>query len=461
MSAMPAGSPGSPDGVHAVPAEVEPDDAVSAGAAVPVDWSRLPDAVRGRLADLAATALGGMPPGEVPVPLRRFARFTQAKRAKLAGPALMDELEGSPVFRTAVVAWWDEHRPGELVPASDDPLTAAAAAVLRGHASAGEAVAAAARRGDVVELRAERDEALSRVDKLTVELERLRSELTEARAQARTAGDHRDAEYQQLRRRVSEQGARLRAALDARTAGEQAVEDLRRVADAELAAARAERDREHARAEAERRRADRAGAEVAAARQAAREARQADEVRLALLVDTLGGAVAGLRRELALGGGAGPRPGDLVVGAGQGRVGAAIDSVAGLDALLAVPTVHLVVDGYNVSKTGYPELPLADQRSRLVGQLAALAARTSVEVTVVFDGAGVVAAPPRGSRGVRVLFSDPGVLADDVIRSLVAAEPQGRPVAVATSDRAVVDSVRRRGAYSVPSAVLVRRLVRP
>ena len=141
--------------------------------------------------------------------------------------------------------------------------------------------------------------------------------------------------------------------------------------------------------------------------------------------------------------------------------GAAIDGLAGLDALLAVPTVHLVVDGYNVSKTGYPELPLADQRARLVGQLAALAARTGVEVTVVFDGAGVVAAPPRGSRGLRVLFSDPGVLADDVIRSLVGAEPQGRPVVVATSDRAVVGSVRAHGAYSVPSALLLKRLMRP
>ncbi len=53
------------------------------------------------------------------------------------------------------------------------------------------------------------------------------------------------------------------------------------------------------------------------------------------------------------------------------RGGTAVGSVAALDALLAVPSLHLVVDGYNVSKTGYPELPLADQRSRLVGQLGA------------------------------------------------------------------------------------------
>jgi predicted RNA-binding protein with PIN domain len=136
------------------------------------------------------------------------------------------------------------------------------------------------------------------------------------------------------------------------------------------------------------------------------------------------------------------------------------DGRAALDALLAVPSTHLIVDGYNVSKTGYPELPLADQRTRLVGQLAALAAQTAVEITVVFDGAGVTTAPTRGSRGVRVLFSDAGVLADDVIRELVAVEPAGRPLVVATSDKAVVASVRRGGAHTVASAVLLGRLVR-
>jgi len=422
-------------------------------------WGRLPDAVRARLAEVAATAVGGLPVADLPVQLRRLARFTPAKRAKLGAAALTAELAASLAFRAAVVAWWHEHRPGELTAAADDPLTAAASSVLLGDAGAPGAVAEAARRGAAAELRAERDAALSRVDKLTVELERLRGELGEARERARSAGEHREAEYQQLRRRVSEQGARLRAAVDARAAAEGAADEPLRVAEAALVAARAERDREHARAESERYRADRAAAEVAASRRATREARQADEVRLALLVDTLGGAVAGLRRELDLGGG-GPRPADLVAGAQSARTGTTLDGLAALDALLVVPTVHLVVDGYNVSKTGYPDLPLADQRARLVGQLAALAARTGVEITVVFDGAGVVTAPVRGSRGVRVLFSDLGVQADDVIRALVAAEPEGRPVAVATSDRAVVESVRRRGAYAVSSAVLLGRLAR-
>jgi predicted RNA-binding protein with PIN domain len=181
---------------------------------------------------------------------------------------------------------------------------------------------------------------------------------------------------------------------------------------------------------------------------------------LALLVDTLDGAVTGLRRELALGG-SGPRPADLVRGAteAQGAV-SRVEDPAALERLLGLPSVHLVVDGYNVTKTGYPELSLSDQRDRLIRQLAALAARTSAEVTLVFDGAGVVAVPTTAPRGVRVLFSDPGVLADDVIRALVTAEPEGRPVVVVTSDRAVADSVRRRGAHPVPSAVLLARLGR-
>ncbi|MCW0213275.1 MAG: NYN domain-containing protein [Pseudonocardia sp.] len=451
---------GSAPGEPAAPDAGVPDagvpDAVPGGDAAP-DWDVLPDPVRARLAEVASAALGGLSATDVPAGLRRFAKFTAAKRARLGGSALVAELRDSSPFRAAVVAWWDENRPGELAAGPDEPLTAAAAAVLTGAPDAGTLVAAVARRGETAELRAERDEALSRADKLTVELERMRAELAEAREQTRTALAERETEYQKLRRKVSEQGTALRAAAEARSAAERTIALLRSGADERLAEIVAERDRERERAEHEHRRATRAQTEVAAARQAAKEARQGDEVRLGLLLDTLGGAVNGLRRELSLGGG-GPRPADLVRGAGVARSGAPVDNLAALDALLALPAVHLVVDGYNVSKTGYPELTLADQRTRLVGQLGALAARTGVEVTVVFDGAAVVSAPTRGTRGVRVLFSDPGVIADDVIRALVAAEPEGRPVLVATSDRAVVASVRRSGAHALPSSVLLGRL---
>jgi predicted RNA-binding protein with PIN domain len=122
--------------------------------------------------------------------------------------------------------------------------------------------------------------------------------------------------------------------------------------------------------------------------------------------------------------------------------------------------VHLVVDGYNVTKSGYGDLPLDAQRSRLVRGLGALAARTGAEVTCVFDGAARPPVMPPAPRGLRVLFSAAGELADDLIRRLVAAEPPGRPVVVVSSDREVAEDVRRAGAYPVDSVLLLRRLDR-
>jgi predicted RNA-binding protein with PIN domain len=119
-----------------------------------------------------------------------------------------------------------------------------------------------------------------------------------------------------------------------------------------------------------------------------------------------------------------------------------------------LPGAHLIVDGYNVTKTGYPELSLSDQRDRLIRSLAALAARTSAEVTVVFDGAAVATARPPG-RGIRVLFSAAGVIADHVIRDLVRAEPAGRVVIVVSSDREVAETAARDGARTAPSAALL------
>jgi len=428
-------------------------------------WTELPEPVRARLAEVASVAVGELPPAEVPASLRRLAKFTPSKRARLGARVLLGELQDSTAFRAAVLAWWDEHRPGELTGPDADPVGGVTGAVLAGSPDLDERLGMVAERAEVVTLRAQLDAALARVEKLGGELERLRAELAESRSGARESDRDRDDELDRLRRRYREQGSRLREAEDGTRAAERALAELRERGAAELAAALADRDRARERASAERARAARATDEVTGARQAAREARQADEVRLELLVDTLAGAVSGLRRELALGsgggGGGGPRPADLVGGVRvPGRGGARISDAGGLDRLLTLPSVHLIVDGYNVSKTGYPELTLFDQRNRLIGALGALAARTGAEVTVVFDGAAVVAGPMRHPRGVRVLFSEPGVLADDVIRELVAAEPAGRPLLVATSDRAVADSVRRGGAHPLPSPVLLDLLGR-
>jgi predicted RNA-binding protein with PIN domain len=129
--------------------------------------------------------------------------------------------------------------------------------------------------------------------------------------------------------------------------------------------------------------------------------------------------------------------------------------------LLALPQVHLVVDGYNVTKTAWPNSPLHSQRQRLVTALGALVAQRRVEVTVVFDGAElsgpVQLTPPRG---VRVRFSPAGVIADEVIRQLVRAEPPGRPIVVVSSDREVAESIVQLGARALSAASLIARIAR-
>ncbi|MFI5609732.1 NYN domain-containing protein [Amycolatopsis sp. NPDC051903] len=434
--------------------------AADAAAPEPASWVSLPDAVRERIAELAAAAVAKLPAADVPRQLRPVAKFAPAKRAKLGGTALLASLGDSAQFRTAVIEWLREHRTDALDPNAADSVYAAAAAVLLGESGAAGRVRLVAKNAEETALRAERDAALARNQKLEADLAEVRAELESVRGAVAAARGEREAEVDKLLRRLREQGVQLRQAKDA---AEQARAEVARGGTAkaeEVEALTAQLDRERRRVTAERTRAERAVADAEIARQSAREAREADEVRLALLVDTIEGAVGGLRRELALGD-RGARPADMVRGATSGLgPGGRVQDVVALDRYLALPGVHLIVDGYNVTKTGYPELALADQRDRLVHQLSALAARTAAEVTVVFDGAGVLSVPASVPRGVRVLFSDRGVLADDVIRSLVAAEPKGRPMVVATSDRAVADSVRAAGAHSAPSAVLVSRLSR-
>jgi predicted RNA-binding protein with PIN domain len=114
-----------------------------------------------------------------------------------------------------------------------------------------------------------------------------------------------------------------------------------------------------------------------------------------------------------------------------------------------------------VTKTAWPNSSLEAQRIRLLSALAPLVARTGAETTVVFDGADAdarrsMAAP----RGVKVLFSPRGVIADDVIRELVAEEPPGRVVVVVTSDRELAGDVGRAGVRPIGSDALIGLLGR-
>ena len=442
-----------------------PDDL---GAASEPGWQGpLPEAVRLRVVALASEALGAISEEDVSSALRRFRRWAPTRRTKLAATPLAAAVEHDVLFRQRVATRLKAASPdlaealasGTAPPAADPVEVAAAAYVLRTPGWEGLLAAAGADLARAATA-AESSRSAESVTKLEESLAALRAQSRDELSRLRDELDAARAETAAVRRELrAEKGARRRAESAASSAAE-------RAATAGDAAATTVSGAE---AELRRVRARLSDAEAAleAARRATREGRSLGDARLRLLLDTVVEAATGLRRELAL-----PpstiRPGDLVEGAQAGSVleGAAerallSDDPALLDQLLGLPQVHLVVDGYNVTMAGYPDLPLEAQRVRLVNGLAALAARSGAEVTCCFDGATVAGrVPAMSGRGVRVLFSKPGEIADELIRRLVREEPPGRPVVVVSSDREVADGVRRSGARPVSSAALVRRLDR-
>ncbi|KUL39204.1 NYN domain-containing protein [Streptomyces regalis] len=426
----------------------------------------LPDGVRRKVVQIVSDGFGGLTVGELPAQLRQYARFAPNRRAKFAGNAMAAALETDPLFRQRIGEKFREAQPelsgaldsGSAPPAADPLDVAAAAYVLRptGWVKLVTAAGEEAQRAD-----AERADEESRA-----ELERLREELAQARDHTRAETERLRSELDAAKKEAESLHRKLRSALSDVKRGEAAVRKVQ----GEIEAVRAEGHAQLSAAESETRRLKarlgEAEAALEATRRAAREGRSVEDMRVRLLLDTLLDATQGLRRELAL-----PpvsvRPAETVDAVEPGRMtpkdiaarALSENDPAILDQLLALPQAHLVVDGYNVTKTGYPQMPLEKQRLRLLGQLSQLAAQTGAEVTCVFDGAELAApvllAPPRG---VRVLFSKPGVTADELIRQLVRAEPPGRPVIVASTDREVADGVARAGARPVASAVLLKRL---
>ncbi|WP_327086055.1 NYN domain-containing protein [Nonomuraea sp. NBC_01738] len=420
------------------------------------------------MVDLAAQLLGTMPATAVPPPLRGIAKFDPRKRAKLGSAPIAAQLENDKEFREAVAesvaTGWPELvsslAEGNVPPAADPVLVAAAAYLTRppGWADMVETAradleqSAVAAEGSAQEQQVGRlrEQLATQKSAAKEESERLREQLKGARA-----------ENSDLRRKLHEAREKAKGAERRAAEIEQAAAEVRTAASAAGTAGESELRRLRERvADVEK--------QLEASRRAAREGRSFEDARIRVLLDALQDASAGLRRELAM-----PttisRPADSVAAISPGAPGVrgvparalADDDPQLLDQLLALPQVHLIIDGYNVTKTGYGNFTLADQRARLMTSLGALVAQTRVEVTVVFDGAELnspvqVAAP----RGVRVLFSAPGEIADDLIRQLVRAEPPGRAMAVVSSDREVAESVRRMGARPVPSALLLRRLSR-
>jgi len=428
----------------------------------------LPEAVRTRVVSLAAEALTHLEAGDVPASLRRVAAFAPQRRARLAASRLAGALATDQSFLEAVGRRVRQELP-ELAAALDDgrapaaaePVDVAALAYLLRPSGWAALVQESA------EI-AESEEAGARQRRVEGDVERLEAQV------AKAAGDLRDSqrrhreqlaevksENTELRHRLGDVRARLRTAEAALERARAEVERAGSDVAAERAAAAAENRRL-------RQQLDQLERDLSAVRRTDRGGRDLATMRARLLLDTVVDAAQGLRRELSLPTTEGS-PADLVA-AQVADVGTVVSSSHGslsaddpqrLDQLLALPRVHLVVDGYNVTKTGWPELPLDRQRDRLLGGLAPLASRSGAELTVVFDAADLADRPPVSrTRGVRVLFSPPGVIADDVIRELVEAEPPGRPVVVVSSDQEVVRDVTADGARTAGAEALVRLLSR-
>ncbi|WP_265521424.1 NYN domain-containing protein [Oerskovia flava] len=448
----------------------------------------VPPPVRAALVESAARVLGELDPLLVPVTLQRVRTFAPRRRASSGAAPLWHALVGDDGFRHAVASRWTTEHP-QLARRLTDPADGPEDAPDDGGGPRPEpgtldlAVGAFLLRPDGWQAHLERAGAAhdersnaevdhAAADRLRREHDRATSELVELRARVVTgAAELEDAREQLAVLRRQER--RLRSDADRARAEARRERDAAR---ADLEAARAAREEAGALRRAAAADRERAESERATARSTAQVGADLANARAKLLLDAVVDAAVGLRRELGLPPAA-VRPAE-VVEAGTASVtprpvsrpgsrGRSGDDPALLDDLLSVPHTHLVVDGYNVTKTGFDDLALVDQRRRLVDGLVRVASRTGAEISCCFDGqrtgAGTSGTSGSGgattARGVRVLFSS-GEIADDLIRRLVAAEPVGRPVVVVTSDRAVADDVQAMGAVAVGAPALLARLGR-
>jgi predicted RNA-binding protein with PIN domain len=417
----------------------------------------LPERVRARVISYAADALGALPADHVPGPLKRAAAFTPQRRARIAGQQILDQLATDDDFRERV-ALQAKARQRDVAAALAEGATTpdtAALAYLLGEPGWELVVAAAeaARTGDA-------DASGDETEALRAKLEAALTEQVAIRRAAKADLASAKEEIADLRRKLGEARKAVRTArAEAERTSAEAAE---RTVSLEAGAVSAEAEIRRLKAQVVS-----VEAELAKAQRAVRADRGEATLRARLLLDTLLEAGQGLRQELALpvvhGSPADRVEADLAESGARtssGSASLALDDPALVRELLALPRMHLIIDGYNVTRSEWDDLTLETQRARLLRGLGPLASRTGAEITVVFDGTNAESRPiTHRPRGVRVLFSPRGVLADDVVRDLVAAEPPGRPVGVVTSDQEIArDVVRRAGVRVVASRALFRLL---
>lgn len=131
-----------------------------------------------------------------------------------------------------------------------------------------------------------------------------------------------------------------------------------------------------------------------------------------------------------------------------------------------VGSLKLLIDGHNLIGSGeLPGISLADEDDelKLVRLLRRYRSRVRKDITVFFD-AGLPGGRSRqlSSGGVEVIFAhDRGQRADDLIASRLRRAANPRHLTVVTSDHALADLARSRGARVISSQEFAARLTAP
>jgi predicted RNA-binding protein with PIN domain len=119
-----------------------------------------------------------------------------------------------------------------------------------------------------------------------------------------------------------------------------------------------------------------------------------------------------------------------------------------------------LVDGNNVigQRPGWHR-DRVGARHRLLQEMAALARRRKIKLSVVFDGAPEPHFPDGSNYcGVKIFYARPGADADARIVEIVEDEPHRQHLVVITSDRALAERVRVCGVKVIRSGEFRRLL---
>lgn len=397
--------------------------------------TRFPTEVENRIVRALGAYLRATPPRELPVSVRRFGSFA-SKALMPHRAALMAALDDA-ALRARIVRWLDDGK---------TPLKRSEADLLRAVTERkdgwNEAVSGERRTP-------RRPAQTSHAD--ADRLEREREKTRKARDDLQRVKGDAEAAQKELEARLTER--------------ERAVTDLqRRLKDAESAAASAARNLERAERAAER---DRRKHERDLEKLRAEKDKLRDETRIAKReARDLLASVRRLEREVAAAKTSRSAAKRSAPRAPARRVPLAVpkgrfaDAEETLEEWLGTPRVHLLVDGYNVTKAkgGFGDLRLESQRERLIDEVGRLARKKAIPATIVFDGAELPAGSVRRSSkrsAVAIEYSRPPEVGDDHLVAKLASLP-GDPVVVVTNDRELQGRVRALGATIATSDQLLR-----